>query len=225
MAPTVLNKETVTHAKLVGTGRILGDTEYVNCTFEGGTLAQYEDAAFGLQVHDVTLRRCRTGSAVLHGVEFRDVTVERLASGGRLMPAACVFRHVTLIGAMPALKLMPVHSSLSDETKEAFRKGAERYYQDDEWALDISQAQFSDAEFSGVPGHLVKRDPATQFLVHRDRAEAADPEGLSTRALSYLKRAQQSAFPSTVIVAPTKSKYFDKLLAGLEMLRSRGIAE
>ncbi|OIV39140.1 hypothetical protein BIV57_02070 [Mangrovactinospora gilvigrisea] len=224
MAATTMSKETIAHTKLGGS-QTLGDADLTGCTFKGGTLAQYEDPAFGLRVHDVTLRDCRTAPFVLHGIEFRNIAVDRLTCGARLTPRACVFQHVTLSGAMPDLMLMPAHSSLSAEVQEAFAAGAEHYYKDVDWALDISQGTFKDAEFSGVPGHLVKRDPATQFLLHRSSAEHADTEGLSDRARSYLAKARKHRFDSIVIVAPTRSKYFDAVLADLEDLRTRGLAE
>jgi hypothetical protein len=40
-------------------------------------------------------------------------------------------------------------------------------YADIEWALDISEAVFSDVDLSYVPGDLVRRGPETQFLIRR----------------------------------------------------------
>ncbi|EYT82044.1 hypothetical protein CF54_15635 [Streptomyces sp. Tu 6176] len=224
MTRTVITDTVFPHEKLTGSPRSLGGAELVRCTFRGGSLVQYEDPEFGLSVHDLSLRDCRAGG-VLHGVRFSDVSVHNLTSGDRVSPFACVFRHVTLSGRIPRLMTRPAHSSLPAEVQEAFRDGAERFYASVDWALDISAAKFSDAEFSGVPGHLVRRDPKTQFLLHRDRAEAADAEGFSSRARSYLAKARTSPYPTLVVVAPTRSKYFKDMLQDLESLRAAGIAE
>ncbi|MFK0294757.1 hypothetical protein ACIQU6_30395 [Streptomyces sp. NPDC090442] len=187
-------------------------------------MSQDEDPEFGLRVHDLSLRDCRAGG-VLHGVQFSDVSVHNLASGGRISPFGCVFRHVTLSGRIPQLMVRDAHSALPPKVQEAFRDGAERFYAAVDWALDVTAAKFSDAELSGIPGHLVRRDPETQFVLHRDRAEAAAPQGFSARARSYLAKARTSPYPTIVVVAPTRSKYFKDMLKDLESLRAAGIAE
>ncbi|OIJ84935.1 hypothetical protein BIV25_45470 [Streptomyces sp. MUSC 14] len=224
MTRTVFTDKVFPHTKLIGSPRSLGSADLVRCTVQGGTLAQYEDPEFGLRVHDLSLRDCRAGG-VLHGVQFSDVSVHNLASGGRILPSACVFRHVTLSGRIPQLMVRPAHYSLPEAVQEAFRDGAERFYAEVDWALDIAAAKFSDAEFSGIPGHLVRRDPETQFLLHRDRAETADSQAFSPRARSYLAKARTSSYPTVVVVAPTRSKYFKDVLKDLASLRAVGIAE
>ncbi|MFD8614276.1 hypothetical protein [Streptomyces sp. NPDC059631] len=179
-------------------------------------------------MHDLSLRDCRAGG-VLHGVRFNDVSVHDLGSGERVSPFACVFRHVTLSGRIPRLVTRPAHSSLPAGVQEAFRDGAERFCASVDRALDISAAKFSGAEFSvaefsGVPGHLVHRNPKTQFLLHRDRAGTADAEGFSSRARSSLAKAR-TPYPTPVVVAPTRSKYFKDMLQDPESLRAAGIAE
>ncbi|MYR56169.1 hypothetical protein GTY54_07860, partial [Streptomyces sp. SID625] len=111
--------------------------------------------------------------------------MHNLASGERVSPFACVFRHATVSGRIPRLMTRPARPSLPAEVQEAFRNGAERFYASVDRALDISAAKFSGAECSGVPGHLVHRDPKTQYLLHRDRTGTAGAEGFSSRARSY----------------------------------------
>ncbi|MFF9340714.1 MULTISPECIES: hypothetical protein [unclassified Streptomyces] len=224
MTRTVITGRVFSQERVNGSPRSLGGVDLVRCTFNGGSLAQYEDPEFGLRVHDLSLRDCRAGG-VLHGVRFSDVSVHDLASGGRMTPAACVFRHVTLSGRMPELMTRPAHHSLPAEVREAFRKGAERFYAEVDRALDITAADFSDTGFSGIPGHLVRRDPKTRFLLHRDRAEAADPEGFSRGARAHLTSARRSPYPTLVSVAPPRSRYFKRVLDDLESLRAAGIAE
>ncbi|MFB7339176.1 hypothetical protein ACFCZ6_03870 [Streptomyces hydrogenans] len=223
MTRTVITDTVFRPEKVIGSPRSLGGVDLVRCTLTGGSLVQYEDAEYGLSVYDVSLRDCRA-DGVLHGVRFSDVSVHDVASGGRITPAACVFRHVTLSGRIPRLMTLPAHHSLPPEVREAFQKGAERFYDEVDWALDITAATFSEAEFSGIPGHLVRRDPETQFLLHRDRAEAADPEGFSRGARSYLTSARRSPYPTMVIVAPRRSRYFTSMLEDLESLRTARIA-
>jgi hypothetical protein len=55
--------------------------------------------------------------------------------------------------------------------KDRLTAGIIAYYSGVDWALDISRAAFSDADFYYVPGHLARRDEESQFLLHRERVE------------------------------------------------------
>ncbi len=94
-----------------------------------------------------------------------------------------------------------------------------------DWALDISQAEFSDADFYFVPGHLVRRDPETQFLLRRDVVEKTQGIELPVYAGIAVSRFEMTPFDSLVAVAPRRSKNFAQYLADLEYLRSAGLAE
>lgn len=100
-----------------------------------------------------------------------------------------------------------------------------KFFADIERALDISQAEFSDVDFSHIPGNLVRRDPKTQFLVHREAALSAALDSLPSYASIIAERAGLSPYDTTVAPVPTRSKNADRYRGELQVLRDRGTAE
>ena len=217
-------KETIAYRKVLGSPKVLRDAEFQQCYFEGGVLAQFDDPSCGFVVKNITLRKCRARNIELHGIRFEDVTADGF-TWRSLALGSCLFERVTLRGPIGAIQTMPADHSLSAQMKAAFREEAAKFYAGIEWALDISDAKFSSADFTYVPGNLVRRDPETQFLVHREAALAAPPESLPGVAAIVAERAGYSPFDTIVAVAPTRSKNASRYLAHLQVLRDRGIAE
>jgi hypothetical protein len=219
------SKETLVYRKVTGSPKVLQDAEFEQCYFEGGGLAQYDDPSCGLVVKNVILRKCRGGNVGLHGVRFENVTVDGLTNRSGLQLRSCLFDRVTLRGKIGRIMTMEAHSAIPAEMRAAFREQAVKLYADIEWALDISQAEFSDVDFSYVPGQLVRRDPETQFLVHREAALSVALDSLPSYASVIAERAGLSPYDTTVAPVPTRSKNADRYRAELQVLRDRGIAE
>ena len=101
------------------------------------------------------------------------------------------------------------------------------FYETVDWALDISEARLTRCDISGVPGHLVRRDPATQILITRERALAAQWTAVAPQTPEYygIERLLESPMDSTVLVACPRDKDFDRTLATFARLREAGIAE
>jgi hypothetical protein len=209
----------------VGSGRTYGGMDLGRVRFDSCALAQHDDPALGLVVRDVTVTRGSAANCSVHGVRFEDVTVDGLSLAKLHQLAGCVFRHVTLKGRIGPLMTVPVHYSLPEELQAAFNAAAEAYYRDVDWALDISEAEFSDADFYLVPGHLVRRDPRTQFLLHRDVVERTQGMELPTYAGISVSRFETTPFDSLVAIAPKRSKNFERYLEDFEYLRKAGLAE
>lgn len=219
------SKETIGYRKVIGSPQVLQDAEFEQCKFDGGALVQYDDPSCGLVVRNVLLRKCRGGNVELHGVRFENVTVDGLTNRSGLQLRSCVFDRVTLTGKIGPIMTMEAHTSVSAELRAAFREQATKLYADIEWALDISQAEFSDVDLSYVPGDLVRRNPENQFLIHRDAAAAVALDSLPAYASVLTQRAAQSPYGSTVAPVPTRSKKAEEYRAELQILRDRGIAE
>lgn len=219
------SKETIGYRKVFGSPHVLQDAEFERCEFEGGALVQFDDPTCGLVVRNVVLRRCRGGGNVsIHGVRFENVMVD--GSGNRaLRLESCIFDRVTLRGRIGPIMTMQATSTLAAETRAAFREQAMKSYADIEWALDISEAEFSDVDLSYVPGDLVRRDPETQFLIQREAARSVALDSLPTYVSVLVERACMSPYDSTVAPVPTRSKNADRYRAQLQELRDRGVAE
>lgn len=221
----VENQELV-GAKMLGSGRTLGPVDFEWCVFSGSVLAQWDDPDLGLVVRDVTARRSRAVRCAAHGVRFEDVSVDGLAITSLLHLNGCVFKHVTLSGNIGPLMATPPHSSVPQDVRDRFAAGIVAYYSGVDWALDISRAAFSDASFYYVPGHLIRRDEETQFLLHRDRVEQFGPlERLPSYAQIAASRFESTPFDTVVAIAPKRSKHFATWKAELEVLRAEGLAD
>lgn len=214
-------KETIGYRKVFGSPQVLEDAEFDRCEFEGGALVQFDDPSCGLVVRNVVLRRCRGGGNVsIYGVRFENVLVD--GSGNRsLQLESCIFDRVTLRGRIGPIMTMQATGDLA----AAFREEAVKAYADIEWALDIAEAEFSDVDLSYVPGNLIRRNPETQFLIHREAARSVALRSLPGYVSVVVERARLSPYDTTVAPVPTRSKNAEEYRAQLQDLRDRGIAE
>ncbi len=120
-------------------------------------------------------------------------------------------------------------SSFADEsTQSKFASANKEYYRSVDWAIDISEASCLEADLRGMPGHLVRRDPETQVLVTREKAQSNEWRELPLKTgwwqatCSLFIRGDQE---STVVVAPKRSREFRELMHDLDLLRKAGSSE
>jgi hypothetical protein len=219
-------KHAVTAVKIVGRPLVLADLAVTDVRFISCALAQFDDPSCGtIVVRDVELARCGATSCSMHGVRFEHVTVDGLSVSGVGQLEACLFDRVTLRGRIGPVITTPPNPSLPAEVKQAFLREAEAYYRTVDWALDITAAEFSDADFYMVPGHLVRRDNETQALLRRDVIAAVPPEQLSPIARIWADRFSATPFDSLVAIAPRRSTRFRDYLRAIDELRREGFAE
>jgi len=211
-------------------GRTFAGLEFRRCTFQGCALGITLEPALRTTVRDVLIERCEVRGTTLKAVALEDAEVDGLK--GFVQTFATVFRHVRLRGKIGKTLLTPEIAPLAASLAQqaAFDAARHTYYKTVDWALDIKDAEFEDCSIRGVPGHLIRRDPETQIVVTREKAEAGDWRSLSlggTRqwhvALEmFLKMKGQE---SVVLVAPKRARNFNALLDGLKVLRETGVAE
>lgn len=211
--------------KIVGGSRVLGGAGMSRCTWVGSTIAQYDDPGFGFVVRDAEARRCKVDNCGAHGVRFQDVLVDGLTIAGGLLLEACLFERVTLRGNIGRIVTTPPQSALTAEVRQSLVEGLRAAYRDVEWALDISQANFVDADFYYVPGELIRRDEETQFLLRRESFSGMDVSDLPSYAKIAVDRFEPSPWDSIVAIAPRRSRNFDRRLSELTELRRAGLAE
>ncbi|MGW1008074.1 hypothetical protein [Streptomyces sp. NPDC002520] len=211
--------------RIIGGPRVLGNVSLSRCTGVGATIAQFDDPGFGLVVQGVEARRCKLDNCGAHGVLFRDVLVDDLSVAGGLLLEACVFDRVTLRGNIGRLVTTPPSDALPGEVRESFVEAMNVAYQEVEWALDIREAKFSDADFYFLPGDRIRRDEETQFLLRRESFSGVDLSELPVYAGIAAGRFEVSPWDSIVAVAPRRSKTFDQVLSELNDLRGMGLAE
>ena len=204
---------------------IYNDFELVGAAFEHCTLAQFEHP-FETIVRDAAFSNCRaTGPCFVHGVKFENIAVRDFAADEVVNFAACVFRNVVLEGAIGPFITTPAHPSLGGERRADISRLMVDFYRDVDWAIDISRGEFADATLPMIPGHLVRRDPETQFLVKRAPLEESSQAELPLIGKSYRRRFKSSPFDSFVAVAPRLSDSFEEIYVQLSELRELGLAE
>lgn len=155
------------------------------------------------------------------GVYFDGMTVDGLNTKQIHRVYGCVLNRVVLRGKIGQVMVMPPHAGLADRDRHV--AGMVEKYRGVEWALDISEASFVDADFYGVPGDLVKYDSETQVLLRREKFRGVAIEELPTYAGIWVSRFSESPFDSLVAVAPKRSKSFSKYMHDIEWLHTQGL--
>lgn len=223
------------YRKLVDRGAsvIIEGIEYRECTFENCALSLTKSPQFGAVVRSVQLINCCSINCDLGPTIFEDVTVEGLDTNSLLILWSPLFRHVTLRGKVGKIKINTAAHFVdrSAEVQRPFDLARSRFYEGVDWALDISGAEFKEFDMHGVPARLVRRDPATQVVVTRERAlQSGWRERLSAANTHWpfvIDMFLQAGEPDIVLVAPKgkRKRDFTHLLDGLAELRQAGVAE
>jgi hypothetical protein len=220
-----IEKREFVEGMVLESGDEFANLRIAGCTFRRCRLVQQDDPNFGLRVCNVEVEKCRSLACFVAGVHFRDVAVDGFNISSHMRLDGCFFEHVTLRGRIGPFSIYPPDGLWPASTLPEFNATAFANYRNIDWALDISEAEFSSAEFLYVPGELVRRDEETQFLLRREVLKDVDLESLPIHAKIYASRFEVTPFDSMVVAAPKRSKTFREQLENLEYMRSAGLAE
>ena len=108
-----------------------------------------------------------------------------------------------------------------------FRDANLEFYQNVQWALDISEAEFKELSIRGIPASLIRRDPETQVVVTRERALNCDWSNLSLNenlwptTIDLFLRGEDS---DVILIAPKRHPKFRRYLEDIHILQKEGIA-
>lgn len=223
------------HFRDRGSGRTFSDLIFRNCTFINSSLSLTTNPRRRSTIRNVTVTNSKTINCDVNCALIEDVLVENVQSNDFVGIWGAAFKHVTLRGSISHLKISSlIDGVVKPEQQRPFDDANLRYYQDVDWALDIREAECENIDLRGVPGRLVLRDPATQVLVTRQKAEAGHWRTLAL-SKTYWPEAlelylRESPWDAVVLAIPKrmkKSNYwtYQTLLDGLQVLRGEGIAE
>ncbi|MFN7037518.1 MAG: hypothetical protein ACK4SN_14260 [Bellilinea sp.] len=159
-----------------------------------------------------------------------DVLISSLKTHTLLQTWGAVFKHVKLEGNIGRIMISPFIAPgvAKPHQQAAFDKVNAEYYQQVDWALDISEARFYECDIRGIPARLIRRDPQTQVVVTREKALLGEWRKLDlTRTFwsGWIELFLQEEALDVVLVAPKRHPKFNDLLDGLKMLRDAGVAE
>lgn len=210
-------------------GRVYEDKIFRHCTFKTIGFSKRNDPELRTTVRNVQIESCSVSRAcTLNSTIFEDVTIDRLkmlSDGLSIWGGA--FKHVTMKGRIGTLTIN-VPSIETDGSHETIDALNQDYYKGVDWALDISEAQFAgEVNLRYVPASLVIRDPETQVLVSKERAEKIDYQSMDFGEAGsdfYINDIFIYDLDAIVIVAPKLSPNQSNYLRAIDLLRSSGLA-
>lgn len=211
-------------------GRIFSDLEFRKCHFVSCGISITEDPRLRSTVRNVKLVDCERHGCTLHTAIVENVLVDGLKTNGLFQTWGAVFKHVTLRGKLGRIMISPAVAAgtVTEKEQRAFDEANAAYYQSADWALDISEAEFEEADIRGIRATLIRRDPVSQVVVTREKAMEGRWRTLPLQGTDWdgiLDLFLRSGEPDTVLVAPKRHRKFRNLLEGLRKLRDAGVAE
>lgn len=209
-------------------GAVFEGYSFVRCEFDGCLISHSTAIEFR-----TTIRNCEFIRSVVHQncsmytAILEDCVVDGVDTKGAVFVKGAVYKHVVLRGKVGRLVLGGV-GFIDDLRADAFRAANDEFYASVDWAIDVSQCDAFELALHGIPGHLIRRDPATQILVTRERLLRADWPSIdmgTTGFDSSIELMLRQGRASEVLVAPRRSKAFAQYLEVQQRLRDAGIAE
>lgn len=208
------------------------DVHFEKCYFQGCSVGGRVTPELRTSIRKVSLNDIRIRGCSLKSAIFEDVTINGLNTHGQLLIIwAAAFSRVTLSGSIGRIMYNSLISGTEKDSKlqHAYDIANQKFYENVEWALDISNAHFTaEFELRGFPGHLIKRDSETQFLFKREKLSVLEWKALPFQGdiiINSLNMHVQANEESIVLVAPKKNKNFKVYLHDLQLLRKEGFAE
>lgn len=188
-------------------------------------------------VQNVALVRCHVYGSDLGPVVAEDCEIDTIwfhrGIWGPQRIAGCAFKHVVIRGNVtgaltfspgPSWAVSPSGPAIEDPYVIANR----RFYEGVDWALDISEANFTSVGFwSGIPARLIRRDPETQVVLTRSklldgRWRAVIPDRMSEIVIEDFLL---TGFDDTVYVASRRGRYFREEMVRIDRLRGAGLLD
>lgn len=212
-------------------GRTFSDLEFRRCRFVSWSISITRKPRRRSTVRNVKLVQCEVVGSCVDTAIVEEVLVHGLETHGRtFITWGAVFKHVKLKGDIGDIMISQAVASGRAKPREqrAFDEANAAYYAEVDWALDISEASFEDCTFRTVPAHLIRRDPATQVVVKREKAmlgtwRQVDLAG--THWPAAIEFFLDDGIPDVVLVAPKRHPRYRVLLEGLKKLRDARVAE
>lgn len=211
-------------------GRVYSDMEFKYCRFESCNISLTYNPKKRTTVQNMAFIGCEVRGCSIKTAIIEDVLVSSLKTHTLLQTWGAVFKHVKLEGNIGRIMTSPVVSIWKDRPRQqaAFDKANAEYYQNVDWALDISEGRFMECEIQRVPAKIIRRDTETQVVIYREKVLDGEWKKIdlsktywATSIEFFLERGD----PDLVLVAPKRHSKFPDLLDGLKKLRDAGVAE
>jgi hypothetical protein len=210
--------------------KVFQNTEFRKCRFVSCSISITRNPQNRTTVRNVQFIQCEEIGCAIDSAIIENVTIDGLKTHGELKTWGAVFRHVSLQGNIGKVMISPIilPGLAKPQEQAAFDKENSIYYQEVDWALDISNARFLGCDIRGVPVNLIRRDPETQVIITREKALLGEWRKIDlskTLWKEWIDFFIQSEEPAIVLVAPRRHREFADWLEGLKILRDVGVAE
>jgi hypothetical protein len=126
------------------------------------------------------------------------------------------------------IKPNPTVIGIREKYCQQFATDNASHYRHMDWALDIREAEFVEADIRGIPARLIRRDRPSQVIVTRGKALEGMWQQLDLKDTYWpiaLKLFLEREDDDVVLVAPKAHNNYEAYLGGLERLRKAGVAE
>lgn len=214
--------------------KVFSDLAFVKCHFVGCNVSNATDPKYRSTIKNIAIIDCEQHGSSLGAAIVEDTTVDGFKTHGLFQTWGAIFKHVTLKGKLGRIMTSPFAPAFIASTmkkldlQRAFDKANALYYSSVDWALDIREAQFEEADLRGIPARLVLRDAETQFILTREKAlegkwREVDLSG--THWKTSIEFLSESGSQDEILVAPKRHPRYRPLLAGLWALRDAGVVE
>lgn len=211
-------------------GQTFSDLEFRKCYFQSSAVSITRRPEMRSTVRNVKLVQCEQRGCALEAAIVEDVLVDGFKTNGLFQTWGAVFKHVILRGTIGRIMISPAVATgtATSAQQRAFDDANAAYYATVDWALDISEAEFEEVDIRRVPARLIRRDPATQAVVTREKAMEGRWRTLDlakTDWAGWIDLFLKDGDPDLVLVAPKRHRRYRDLLDGLKMLRDAGVAQ
>jgi hypothetical protein len=212
-------------------GGTYADLIFYGCTFDNCALALNPNPEARTRINNVHLLDCVDVNSSIGPAILEDVTVNGLKVRGDLLILwGTLFKHVTLQGHVGSVKInASALCARDDKAEEPFTRFRNTFYEQTDWALDLREGEFGTFEIAGIPARLIRRDPATQAVVTREKAMRRGWRKKVHPANTFwpfvIDLFLQDGEPDIVLVAGKRHKKSRQLRDGLQNLRDLGVAE
>ncbi len=152
------------------------DLSFKKCIFESCSLSAGRWPKTRSTVRNVRIEQCRGYGCHVGAAIVEDTIIDGLKTGDFFQTCGAVFKHVTLLGKIGRVMICRNFFTTPGgaEQERAFDLANAEYYRHVDWALDISEGEYSEFDIRSVPGHLIRRNPETQARIKRERLVESD---------------------------------------------------
>jgi hypothetical protein len=214
---------------------LFSDMEFRRCRFENCKISITRIPKRRSTIRNVNLVDCTVNAGSIGVAAVENVVVDGLKTLGLFQVFGAVFNRAVLRGKIDRLMIsndvlpnLAINAENRAEEIEDFRGANSEYYRQVDWALDISRGEFKELDIRGVPTQLIRRDPETQMIITRERAQQVDWKNLKLRETlwrTWIHYFLESDETSTVLAAPKRHAKFRNYLEDLRVLQKAGVAE